>query len=430
MFRILLVLTSCFSLYQLHPEAFAKEYFINPEPGLENNSQVSNKHTFQTIRALLRSGKLSAGDTVILYPGYYGSLELKNLNMSSETVFKSLIKHKAIFSQVYINRSSHITLSGIMINSDGIDYFKNMNLLMIEKKSSNISIENSLIQSAEDTTGWSKNQWNQNLKSGIFSFAENVNFELNHIRNVNFGISTLGKYSRVYGNTIEDFAGDGMRGLGDNSVFEKNIVKNCHSVNDNHDDGFQSWSTNEKGRPGAGAVRNVKLFKNLIIANTSDENRPYCTMQGIGLFGKTFIDWEIKNNVIVVDHWHGITVQGGKNVRILNNTVFDPNGLKPGPAWIRLTNSVELSPPYGNLVANNLSTAYNIPEKTILRTSNQLLRNPNILFMDPKNNDFRLKSGSRAIDAGMDGLGVTEDFDGNPRPSGMKTDVGAFEFQE
>ncbi|WP_425502003.1 choice-of-anchor Q domain-containing protein [Sneathiella aquimaris] len=45
-----------------------------------------------------------------------------------------------------------------------------------------------------------------------------------------------------------------------------------------------------------------------------------------------------------------------------------------------------------------------------------------------KNN--RLTPGNRAIDAGYPFPEVTEDFFGNPRPSGKGVDVGAVEYQQ
>jgi len=46
---------------------------------------------------------------------------------------------------------------------------------------------------------------------------------------------------------------------------------------------------------------------------------------------------------------------------------------------------------------------------------------------NPLNNDFRLKTGSPAIDAGID-VGLTEDFEGKPVPQGSAPDIGALEY--
>jgi hypothetical protein len=49
-------------------------------------------------------------------------------------------------------------------------------------------------------------------------------------------------------------------------------------------------------------------------------------------------------------------------------------------------------------------------------------------FVDPDALDYRITSGSAAIDAGID-AGVTEDIDGDPRPVGAAPDIGADEFR-
>jgi len=48
------------------------------------------------------------------------------------------------------------------------------------------------------------------------------------------------------------------------------------------------------------------------------------------------------------------------------------------------------------------------------------------LWVDPANFDYHLKSGSPAIDAGVD-VGLTEDFDGNPVYAGSAPDLGVYE---
>lgn len=48
-------------------------------------------------------------------------------------------------------------------------------------------------------------------------------------------------------------------------------------------------------------------------------------------------------------------------------------------------------------------------------------------FVDPADGDFHIGAGSAAIDAGVD-AGVTTDIDGDPRPIGPTSDVGADEW--
>lgn len=52
----------------------------------------------------------------------------------------------------------------------------------------------------------------------------------------------------------------------------------------------------------------------------------------------------------------------------------------------------------------------------------------NKIFVDPENDDYHLRSGSPAINAGMD-VGVLKDYDGITRPQeGIMVDIGPYEF--
>ena len=59
-------------------------------------------------------------------------------------------------------------------------------------------------------------------------------------------------------------------------------------------------------------------------------------MQGIGCFGGMYIDWAVENNVVIADHWHGITFARLRDSRIVNNTVLDPNQERPGLRGLQL----------------------------------------------------------------------------------------------
>ncbi len=50
-------------------------------------------------------------------------------------------------------------------------------------------------------------------------------------------------------------------------------------------------------------------------------------------------------------------------------------------------------------------------------------------FINPVGGDFRLRSGSAAIDSGSPVDAPKDDYSGNPRPKGAGFDIGAFEAE-
>ena len=60
--------------------------------------------------------------------------------------------------------------------------------------------------------------------------------------------------------------------------------------------------------------------------------------------------------------------------------------------------------------------------------THSIISDPASLFVNPGANDYHLKSGSPAINAGTTLTEVTDDMDGNSRPSGGAYDIGCYEY--
>src|SRR6185295_11701448 len=128
---------------------------------------------------------------------------------------------------------------------------------------------------------------------------DRVTVRKNRVRNVRFGIGAGGAQVHVQENLVDGFSADGLRGLGDDGLFEYNRVQN-NFVEDppdpNHDDGFQSWSVGPGG-VGTGEVRGVTLRGNVFV-NATNPNHPLrSSMQGIGCFDGFFVNWVVEDNV-------------------------------------------------------------------------------------------------------------------------------------
>jgi len=206
-------------------------------------------------------------------------------------------------------------------------------------------------------------------------------------------------------------------------------VKNCYDVNGNHDDGFQSWSSGPDG-VGSGEVVGIVLRGNTII-NNEDPDQPHRgALQGIGCFDGMFVDWTIENNVVVVDHYHGITLGGARGCRIINNTVIDPNDQRPGPAALRVSRHKRGTASSGCIIRNNLVSSLQVQGEGMTVDHNLVVDSPETVFADIAKHDCRLREGSPAINAGVKDLAPGVDIANTRRPRGSAVDIGAYEYVE
>jgi hypothetical protein len=183
---------------------------------------------------------------------------------------------------------------------------------------------------------------------------------------------------------------------------------------------------------------------------------------GINMDGVTHT--MVRNNLLYDNRASGISMyqidggSGSHDNRVYNNTILMPSN---GRWAINIPNSVDTnnkiynnilynahsfrgsitiaSPALSgfesdyNVVVNRLST--NDGDSTITLSQWQALgydmhsfiATPSQIFVDPASGNYHLKAGSPAIDYGLLLAEVTEDLEGNPRPSGPTHDIGAIE---
>jgi parallel beta-helix repeat protein len=143
-----------------------------------------------------------------------------------------------------------------------------------------------------------------------------------------------------------------------------------------------------------------------------------------------FEGWIVENNVVITDHWHGISFYGAINCRIINNTVVD-NDAAPSPdPWIMVNNHKNGTPSSGVIVRNNIATDYSLTGGVTTDHNLEItMANAATYFVNPAggNGDYHLRAASPAIDAGSGSGAPARDKDGALRPQGVTWDIGAYE---
>lgn len=370
---------------------------------------------------------VKAGDTLILLAGYHGEFSMQGAYNSAPITVRAADGQKATLSRIFLSAGANWRFQGLEISTVYAATYTTQTLVQIQSHGwhgpgRKIVVEDCVLYSVEDTSAWTMDDWNTLACNAVGVSGDCITIRNNDCKNVNFGISVSGNFCEISGNTIENFAGDGLRGIGSDLLFSYNTVKNCYDVNANHDDGFQSWSINDD------PPRERVVLRGNIIINYEDINQPFRgTLQGIGCFDGFYNDWIIENNLVITDHWHGISLYGAVNCRIVNNTVVDINDVSPGPPWILVNPHKDGTPSRGCVVRNNLAAIITITGDTV-EDHNLIVTDPAALFANPADFDFHLRSdATSAIDMGASLLAPSIDLDGVTRPRGNGIDIGCYE---
>jgi parallel beta-helix repeat protein len=370
---------------------------------------------------------VKAGDTLVLLDGFHGEFFLRGAYNEYPITIAGAVGHRPTLSRIFLSAAANWQFKGLVVSPSHAPDYETNTLVVVESHSwhgpsSNVVIDNCELYSIPDAAAWSADDWNTLACNAIQVSGDCMSVIDNTCRNVNFGITVSGNNALVSGNLVQNFAGDGLRGLGNDLVFEYNVVKNCYAVNGNHDDGFQSWSINDD------PPRERVVLRGNTFINYEDPDQPFRgTLQGIGCFDGFYIDWVIENNLVITDHWHGISLYGAVNCRIVNNTVVDTNDVSPGPPWIMVNPHKDGTPSQDCLIRNNLAATITATGDTIA-DHNLLLADADTLFIDPAQFDFHLRADAiEAIDTGSSLLAPVIDLDGIDRPQGSGVDLGCYE---
>jgi len=373
------------------------------------------------------SAPITAGDTLLLRDGLHGECFLRNYVNSSFLTVMADKGHRPILRNIHLQAGRNWRFVGLTVSHEPYGFTTNKKLVHVESHGfqgpvTQIEISNCTIYSAD--LPWTvASEWVAKARDGIYARGDSIMIRDNHLRNIDMGITAYGDYITAERNTITNFSGDGMRPLGAHIVFRGNMIKNCYAVDGNHDDGIQSFTIN-------GIVADDVLIEENIILNYEDPEQPLLgPLQGIGCFDGMYNDWVVQNNLVVVNHWHGITFLGANNCLIVNNTVLDPSpAVTPGASWIRVADHKDGRPSTGCTIKNNVANRFVVTGEERANVVLPTLTEYANYFVSFPENDFHLLATSALIDAGDNALAPQVDLEGTPRPQGTAVDIGCYEF--
>jgi len=218
-------------------------------------------------------------------------------------------------------------------------------------------VEDCFVYSVLDASGWGAKDWMEKASSGIWLGRNGRNHVArnNYVLNTRFGINLCAPEVLCEGNVVANFSADGIRVTRDGQVVQYNVVKNVFvgdaDGDDNHDDGIQCFLFNK----GTGTVRDVTVRGNLVIARERDDLPFPNGMQGIGFFDGPLVGFLVEKNVVLVNHWHGITLGDAQGCTIRENACFSrwTGAARP---WICLGQKKRQAK--GNTVRDNLAHSF------------------------------------------------------------------------
>lgn len=229
------------------------------------------------------------------------------------------------------------------------------------EESADLVVEDCFVYSVLETANWTGRDWVEKPASGIWlgRHGRHHNARNNYVLNTRFGIQLCAPDCLAEGNVVVNFSADGMRATRDGQVLQYNVIRNnfvgSRDGDDNHDDGIQVFLFNV----GTGTVRDVTLRGNIIIARETDGLPLPNPLQGIGCFDGPLVRFLVEDNVVCVNHYHGISLYDAQECTIRNNTCFSRWTDRARP-WIMLGQKKNQAG--GNTVRNNVAHSFNFKD--------------------------------------------------------------------
>ena len=318
--------------------------------------------------AVIKSTDLTGeGHVFVLREGFYDALAFNDIAAPAEVI---IMPDPDAVSKVWVakistnSNTSNLTFMGF--NMGGMYSGNRVGISGSNNKAIGIRAYGSKIMKHNNNwMNWSNYMWNS-VGSGFSLWGQNNLLEDCHATGVAHGIGAGGNADGTPANNVvrncfvRGYAADAYRGFHD-AKFIGNYCRDSFAVNGNHDDMFQSFNVNAEKMDGLTIEDNlfVGLFSGPV-DHPYGHGRPGKNLgpQGIGMFDGFWDNLTIRNNVVITQHWHGISVYGVRGALIEGNTVLNYMGANMGSAdhgrpWLMITSHKNGEPSDNVVVRNN-----------------------------------------------------------------------------
>ena len=323
-------------------------------------------------------------DVTIYLSGEFASITFFHLGNFANTVQVMPVQDETVkaykltcyqCNNLKITGLGRMEISGTTLEANANPY---QPIVLLE--GNNCSIEGAKVCSTHEDN-WAPDDWQRLARNGIQLSGYACFARFNEVFNVRNGIEVRAQYGRAIGNHVSNFYGDGLRALADYVTLANNHISYARDSGSDrvHSDGIQMWNFYASS-PGEGILTGVSILYNAIWNHS--EKPGSRLMQGIGCFDGLLRDAKIIGNVVMTDHYHGITLGIAQNSRIEENSVISTNPAKV-KSWIKIgTNKPTDFVSSGNALSFNESAKYlfepgmveqNIANNTLPDTGEQLI---------------------------------------------------------
>lgn len=396
---------------------FATTYYVS-NSGNNANSGLSPAYAFATIQHA--ADQVGAGDSVLVADGTYAGFDFRYTNgTAADPIVFAAMGNSCVINDngpiredaINIEEANYVYVLGF-ICKDMVSYGNGIRV---------VTSNNCIVRGNKC----------ENNGRGIFTgFTDDILIENNICRDswYEHGIYVSNSSDRpvVRHNSCYNNTKSGIHMNGDESAGGDGIISDPEIY------GNRIYENNLGSGINLDGVEGALIYNNLIYDNHS--------CQGIVLFQTdgAIMSYgaKIYNNTIIVpsDGRWGILLQDGSNVQtvVKNNIIINLHSFR---GCLGLWSTTGFESDY-NIFNDRLSTTGD-DAGTITLADWQLLGldphslvadNMTDIFVNPGTDDYHLKTGSQAIDAGTALASVSVDYDNLIRPWGTAYDIGAYEY--